>query len=377
MKNFKFVGLVISILLVLAVGAVLINRQKPSTAAPSQSALENEQKKVTGVTVIAENLEVPWALAFLPDGRLLITERPGRIRMMDKEGKLLAEPVAKVEKVAAYGEGGLMGMAIHPDFENKPYVYIYYTYSTDKNITLNRVSRLKFEDNQLKDEEFIVDVIPGATFHIGGRIKFGPDNLLYITTGDAKEPSLAQNKNSLAGKILRVTDQGKAASGNPFGTLVYSYGHRNPQGIAWFEGKLWETEHGPTHELGCCRDEINFIEVGKNYGWPIILGDTKQVGMQVPALHSGVDETWAPAGAAVLGDSMFFAGLKGTALYEAALKTSPIILKEHFKEEFGRLREVVLGPDGYLYVTTSNRDGRGKPQSGDDKILKIDPSILN
>ncbi|KKR58957.1 MAG: Quinoprotein glucose dehydrogenase [Candidatus Curtissbacteria bacterium GW2011_GWC2_41_21] len=193
---------------------------------------------------------------------------------------------------------------------------------------------------------------------------------MYITTGDAQEPSQAQDINSLAGKILRVTDEGKTASGNPFDNLVYSYGHRNPQGLAWDkDGRLWATEHGRSG-IQSGLDEINLVEPGKNYGWPTIQGDEKRQGMETPQLNSGSD-TWAPAGAVFVGDSLFFSGLRGQALYEAVIAGDDISFKEHFKGEFGRIRNVVLGSDGYLYITTSNRDGRGTVKTGDDKIIKI------
>ena len=163
---------------------------------------------------------------------MLVTERPGRVRLVDKSGQLQDTSVATLSKVKEIGEGGLLDITLDPDFSANNLVYLYYTYSGSGNNTLNRVVRMKYQDSKLTGEEILVDQIPGAANHNGGRIKFGPDENLYITTGDAEEPSQAQDKNSLAGKILRVTDEGKAATGNPFNNLVYSYGHRNPQGIA-------------------------------------------------------------------------------------------------------------------------------------------------
>lgn len=325
-------------------------------------------------SIVAENLEIPWALAFFPDGNILVTERPGRVKLVDENGN--AELISEIKGVKHIGEGGLLGIAIHPDFSLNNYVYLYYTYESSGNDTLNRVVRMTYKENSLSDEKIIVDKIPGASNHNGGRIKFGPDRFLYITTGDAQNPSLSQNKNSLAGKILRVTDegkpfgsaQGKPAPGNPFGTLIYSYGHRNPQGLAWNGNELYSTEHG-----SATMDELNRITPGKNYGWPEIRGDDKQSGMEKPLLHSGSD-TWAPSGAAFWQDRLFFAGLRGEALFE--LDTSSLNLKAHFKGEFGRIRDVVLGPDNMLYITTSNHDGRGFPRTGDDKIIRINPAKL-
>lgn len=324
-------------------------------------------------TLIAQNLEVPWAIAFLPDNRMLVTERPGRVRVIDKNGNLNPTPILELDVVKKIlGEGGLHGITIHPEFEKNHFVYLYYTYSNQGNGSLNRVSRYVLGGEKLNAEEIIVDKIPGALFHDGGRIKFGPDNLLYITTGDAQDPSLAQNKNSTAGKILRVTPDGNPAPGNPFGNLVYSYGHRNPQGITWDNtGALWETEHGSTNT-----DELNLIEIGKNYGWPEIKGDEQEDGLTSPVIHSGSD-TWAPGGAAYLNGAVYFVGLRGQALYEAFIKDGRVAEKKtHFKNQFGRIRDVVVGPDDMLYITTSNRDGRGNPNSGDDKIIRVNPQKL-
>lgn len=328
-------------------------------------------------TIIAEGLDTPWGIDFLPDGSMLITERQGTVRLVGANGNLQNEPVARIAGAKEQGEGGLLGLALHPDFVKNNLVYFYYTYSSDGENTLNRVVRMKYENEKLTDEQIVIDKIPGASNHNGGRIKFGPNNYLYITTGDAQNPSLAQDKNSLAGKILRVTDEGKPAPGNPFGNLVYSYGHRNPQGIAWDEnGNFWETEHGPSGgSLGTGNDEINFIDNGKNYGWPEIQGDQTREGMVMPIKNSTPQVVWAPAGAAFIGNSFFFGGLRGQSLYEAIVENNQITdFKEHFKGKYGRIREVILGPDNMLYITTSNRDGRGIPKPEDDRVIKINPA---
>lgn len=315
------------------------------------------------VEVIAENLNIPWEVAFLPfdfaqgeHGEILVTERPGNLLLIKKKQKI------SIKGVKPIGEGGLLGIAIHPDFKNNQYVYLYYTYSNTGDDTLNRVVRFQLKNSKLINEQVIVNAIPGAVNHNGGRIKFGPDSFLYITTGDAQNPSLAQDKNSLAGKILRVTDEGKVE--------VYSYGHRNPQGLTWDnQGRLWATEHGPQ-----AMDELNLIEKGKNYGWPVIQGDEKREGMVSSVIQSGSDVTWAPAGAAYLGGSIFFGGLRGEALFKYNIVDKS--LKKYFSGEFGRIRAVVLSPNGYLYITTSNTDGRGNPKEGDDKLIKINPNIF-
>ncbi len=317
--------------------------------------------------VIATGLQVPWALAFLPDKSILVTERSGSVKQVKPNGDISLLATIPVKQI---GESGLHGVALHPNFEENKFVYLYYTYGQSQDETQNKVVKMKLEKNKLIDETTIVDKIPGAIFHDGGRLKFGPDGFLYITTGDALNPSLAQNKSSLAGKILRVTDEGKPAPGNPFGDLIYSFGHRNPQGITWDDQRrLWEVEHGQS-----ATDELNLIEPGNNYGWPTIRGDQTQTGLITPILQSGND-TWAPAGAAFYNGSIFFGGLRGQALYQIVLGNQ-IQLKTHFKQEFGRIRDVILGPDNLLYITTSNRDGRGNPNADDDKIIRINPSLL-
>lgn len=326
-------------------------------------------------TVIAKGLDTPWALVFLPDKSILFTERPGRVRLVTSQGRLESKPIAILAQVKEIGEGGLLGIAVDPKFTTNKLVYLYYTYAGNQGETLNRVSTFTYQNKTLVHETVIIDRIPGSGNHNGGRIKFGPDSFLYVTTGDAENPSRSQDRNSLAGKILRVTTDGKPAPGNPFGTRVYSYGHRNPQGLAWDSGgNLWATEHGRSG-VPSGLDEINQIRPGENYGWPTIQGGQSRNGMVTPILHSG-SETWAPAGAAIIGESMYFGGLRGEALYKIPLP-NPQRVTEYFKNELGRIRDVVQDENGMLYITTSNNDGRGSPNEGDDIILKVDPRQLN
>jgi glucose/arabinose dehydrogenase len=227
-------------------------------------------------------------------------------------------------------------------------------------------------NDALSARRTIIDGIPGTRFHNGGRIGFGPDGMLYITTGDAQIPDLAQDHSSLAGKILRLHDDGSIPADNPFAdSPVYSYGLRNPQGLAWDEdGQLWATDHGPRGQ-----DEINLIQAGKNYGWPVIQGDQQAPGMERPVLHSGSD-TWAPSGAAVLGESLYFAGLRGRSLYRFNRDAQKPVLTSHLEGTFGRLRTVVAGPDGLLYLLTSNRDGRTIATAKDDLLVVVEPGKL-
>lgn len=384
--------LLVTVLLLIGGGWLLLSnnagKQLPFSPKPTSKSVPSPQtetnKDVPITTVVAQNLDTPWAIAFLPaqglggpDNSMFVTERPGRVRFIDADGNLDSSPVATIGRVKEIGEGGLLGISLHPDFVKNHYVYLYYTYGGNGNNTLNRVVRMTYADKKLSDEKIIVDQIPGASNHNGGRIKFGPDTYLYITTGDAENPSQAQDKNMLGGKILRITDEGKAAPGNPFGNLTYSYGHRNPQGLAWDStGTLWETEHGPSGgQFGTAHDEINKIEMGKNYGWPTIIGDAERTGMETSYVNSG-NQTWAPAGTAIKDSIFYFGGLRGQALFYLNLTSSPGQIPSAFKEEFGRIREVILGPDGMLYITTSNNDGRGNPNADDDKVIRVNPEKL-
>lgn len=378
--------IILALIIVLTTGAFYLRSKKtpsqniPSTPThPSANITKDlaENETIPTTTVIVENLDTPWELAFLPDKSLFITERPGTVRRVDAQGILDSTFSQKISAVHEIGEGGLLGIAIHPDFSKNHYVYFYYTYSSRGDDTLNRVVRMTFVENKLTNEKIIVDNIPSASNHNGGRIKFGPDNYLYVGTGDAQEPSQAQNTNTLGGKILRVTDEGKAAPGNPFNNEVYSYGHRNVQGLAWDKaGNLWATEHGRSG-FASGLDELNLIQPGKNYGWPDIEGDETAAGIESPKKHSGAANTWAPSGIAFINNALYFGGLRGQSLYEAVTNgTSVTDFKEHFVKEYGRVRDVVIGPDSMIYMTTSNQDGRGTPNNGDDKVIRVNPEKL-
>lgn len=315
--------------------------------------------------VVAQNLIVPWEVAFLPDGDMLVTERSGTLKRIGKNNQTYT-----VDGVEHVGEGGLLGLALHPDFARNGWLYLYLTTTSGSGL-INRVERYRYSQDALTEKTTIISSIPGAFNHDGGRLAFGPDKLLYITTGDAGSPQLAQNTSSLAGKILRLTDGGAIPGDNPFGNAVYSYGHRNPQGLAWDDrGRLWATEHGRSG-LQSGFDELNLIKKGANYGWPTIEGDGSRAGMERPIVHSGPNETWAPAGMAFWDGSLFFGGLRGESLYEAKIDGDSASLKSHFRGDFGRLRAVVVGPGNSLYISTSNTDGRGRQQPDDDKIIRL------
>ena len=336
------------------------------------------------VETVADNLEIPWEIVFASDGRIFFTERVGNLRVIEN-GQLNPEPVTSID--VGGGEGGLLGVALDPNFEQNHYLYLYYTYS-EFPFTYNKVVRYIEKNNALSDEIILIDKIPGAIWHDGGRIMFGPDEKLYITTGDAGNANSAQDLNSLSGKILRINSDGTIPSDNPYAdSLVFSYGHRNPQGLDWdpATGKLVITEHGPSGERGFAHDEINVIEPGKNYGWPKVIGDEQESDLTNPILHTG-DDTWAPSGASFYDsqniseweNKYFVATLRGSHLrmLDLDLESNNVISSEPlFSGLFGRLRDASMGPDGNLYLLTSNRDGRGTPAENDDKIFKIIPII--
>lgn len=348
----------------------------PAPAATAQPTKAAEPVKLR-VETVASNLEVVWSIAFAPDGRLFFTERPGRIRVIEN-GRLQQQPVATIGVATQTAEGGLMGLALDPKFQENGYIYIMYTYSGNDGF-FNRISRLTVKGSTAGDEKVLLDSIPGAVIHDGGRLSFGPDGKLYATTGDAGNQDSAQNMNSLNGKILRINPDGSIPGDNPFGNSpIYSYGHRNPEGLAWQPGtdRLYETEHGP---VGF--DEVNRIQAGKNYGWPIIIGRGRSEKYVDPLLV--FDPAVAPAGAAFYSSdripqwqgNLFFGTLRGRHLHRVIFDEQGNIKQDArlYDGEYGRIRAVAQGPDGALYFGTSNRDGRGDPAGSDDRILRVVP----
>jgi glucose/arabinose dehydrogenase len=338
------------------------------------------------VETVIGNLEVPWSIAWAPDGRMLFTERIGRVRIYEN-GKLRPAPLFTVPDVEPSGESGLMSIALHPQFAANHLLYLSYAYKGENQNV--RVVRYREAETGLTDRKVIIENIPAAQFHAGCRLRFGPDNKLYITTGDATRRDLAQRLDSLAGKILRVNDDGTVPADNPFigqqnaRPEIWSYGHRNPQGIDWQPetNLLFETEHGPSGFDGPGGgDEVNIVEKGKNYGWPVIHHTQTHPGMEAPLLE--YTPACAPASGmfyrggafAQFRGNFFFGCLAGRRMIRVVLDGRRVVSQENLLAgKYGRIRDVAEGPDGYLYFSTSNQDGRGSPAADDDRIIRLVP----
>jgi glucose/arabinose dehydrogenase len=356
------------------------NRTQPDPApapapapqpAPAPGTFTTQDGVRFRVEVVASGLEHVWSLAFAPDGRLFVTERPGRVRVLDLAARR-SEVALTLDDVFAQGEAGALGLALDPSFAETRLAYLYYSARVPGGRAVNRIARYRETGGRLGERVVLLDDIPAATIHDGGRLRFGPDGLLYATAGDAADTSLAQDLASLAGKILRLNPDGTTPPGNPFGSPIYSSGHRNPQGLDWHPatGDLWATEHGATGN-----DEINVIEGGQNYGWPRIEGSQTAAGMQPPIVF--FNPAIAPSGASFyrgqrfpgFANNLFVATLRGTHVLRLRLDGSArrVAAQERLLEgEYGRIRDVVSGPDGFLYFSTSN--------GTDDRVARLVPA---
>ncbi|MBX7043691.1 MAG: PQQ-dependent sugar dehydrogenase [Ignavibacteria bacterium] len=353
------------------------------TTSGGQNVTAERSNTPYSIEVFAEGLSVPWSIVFTDSARMLLTERTGSIRQI-VNGTLLEKPLKVFEDVAAEGEAGLMGLAVDPEYVNNRYVYVSYAYESAVGMKV-KVVRFKDTGEMLSEEKVILDDIPAESYHAGCRIKFGPDGKLYITTGDAGERELCQDKDNLYGKILRINSDGTVPGDNPFpGNPVWSYGHRNPQGIDWYPGTgiMYSTEHGPSGFDGPGGgDEVNVIVKGGNYGWPEVSHEESREGMVSPVLvytpavapadcmfyRSGVIEQFR--------NNLFIACLRGNAVIRVVVDENDpgkVVSADKMSDiAYGRIREIAEGPDGSIYFSTSNRDGRGRPAEKDDRIFRI------
>lgn len=334
------------------------------------SISEKENKPLDYTTepeVITGELNVPWSIE-KQGNRFYITERPGNIVKIEN-GELERQSVELKKELSTAEEAGLLGFVLAPDFNESDLAYAYYTYE-DSSGQFNRIVTLRLNDNVWKEESLLLDKIPSGSFHHGGRLKVKPNGKLYATTGDASNSENAQDLNSLGGKILRINLDGSIPADNPFpNSYVYSYGHRNPQGITWGDdGTLYESEHGNQ-----ANDEINIIEAGRNYGWPVIEGNQEKEGLVSPLFTSGKDATWAPSGIDYYQDKLYVAALKGAAIFEFNLQADEF---QEIISGLGRIRDIRI-EDNYLYFISNNRDGRGSPQKNDDKLFRISLEALD
>ncbi|MFI5713130.1 PQQ-dependent sugar dehydrogenase [Kribbella sp. NPDC051620] len=338
-------------------------RPSLSTSSPNgpTGTATGKALKVAAAGVVATGVEVPWGLAFLPDSSALVTERDsGRIKRVTGAG--IVSDVGTVAGVDPSSEGGLLGIAVDPQYPKRPYVYVYYSSGDD-----NRIARLTYSNGGISEPTVILEGIPQAAVHNGGRLRFGPDGFLYAGTGDGADRPNSQDDDSLGGKILRITTEGKAAPGNPDGRLWISKGHRNVQGLAFGGSQLYAAEFGQD-----TWDELNAITPGANYGWPAAEGVSNLDGMVDPIVQWPTKDA-SPSGIAFAQGHIFMAGLRGQRLWAIPVADGkrtgePVAF---FSGQYGRLRTVEAAPDGSLWLTTSNTDGRGDPRPGDDRILRL------
>jgi glucose/arabinose dehydrogenase len=355
------------------------------SSADFRSRPQPARQDAFSASTLVSNLDTPWDLVWGPDAMIWVSERGGRISRVDPSTG--QRTTAGTVDVRESGEGGLMGIALHPDFAREPFVYAMHTSGGIIRHT-NRLVRLRWDGRALGAPQVLLDGIPAAGIHNGSRVVVGPDRMLYVTTGDAGSASEAQDRRSLAGKILRLTLDGRRARDNPFGDAVWSFGHRNPQGLVFHPttGVLYETEHGPGDN-----DEVNIVRRGGNYGWPDVHGrcdDDVGAERDFCRRHSVVEPlmTWTPTIAPTGADfylsdriagwrgSLLFTSLGAGTLHRATLSPdgSRITNVERLLvERFGRLRDVLVAPNGDVYLATSNRDGRGSPDRTDDRIIRL------
>lgn len=361
-KKLRIVGIIAA----LAVSVLILSSPYEPPPIPEPNLQESGNEFVE---ILATNLKKPWAIA-LADDRIFITEKNGKVRVFESN-TLLDEPLATLRTVDVFG-GGLLGITVHPDFANNHFLYVYYTYEEDGELW-NKILKIKESENKLQDAETILDKIPGSKFSNGGVLKFGPDNKLYVSTGAGLDSShAAQDLNSLAGKILRLNDDGSFPDDNPFpNSPIFSYGHSNPRGMAWDKnGSLYVSELGPSKN-----DEINLVRGGQNYGWPIQQCSNGEEFVDAIACY---DPRIEPGGIVFyagdkldLQNDMIMAVMAPKHLDKLEINENGIISQNSILSGLGRIRDVMEGSDGYLYLITSNTDGKGFPDSKDDRLVRI------
>lgn len=396
-RSTTWVGIVLAALTMTAACSAPVSDDGPGVEAPNQSPVIAggttpspssdapqviggvAQVKVTSQRDVATGLDVPWSIAFTPDGDVLVSERDaGLIQRIGPDGAATALTGPGAQDLAsandAQGEAGLLGIVFHPDDPN-----LLYAYQTRPNG--NAVLRMSLNGDSLSVPTVILDGIPKARNHDGGRLAFGPDGYLYVSTGDAGNGELAQDRDSLAGKILRIVADGsdadgRAAPGNPFNSPVWTYGHRNVQGIGWVaDGRMYASEFGQNSQ-----DEINLIEPGRNYGWPRVeardgapdgteLGQTVD-GLTYPVVEWSTNEA-SPSGMAVTQEGLYVGALRGERVWRVPLTATGVGTPQVLLDGLGRIRNVAVGPDGGLYLVTSNTDGRGDLRDGDDRLVRV------
>ncbi|MCC5895536.1 MAG: PQQ-dependent sugar dehydrogenase [Alkalibacterium sp.] len=341
------------------------NEESVEENAVDTDDLEQDEEE-NGLEVVADHLEIPWSIDYFED-TIYLTERPGTIVALT-DGESERQELELEEDISTASEAGLLGFVISPTYSETGEAFVYYTYESSEG-QFNRIVRVVLEDTIWRETEVLLDQIPSGSVHHGGRLLIGPDEHLYATTGDAALPELAQDLTSLGGKILRLNLDGSVPEDNPFtDSYVYSYGHRNPQGLAWdTDGTLYSSEHGDR-----ANDEINLIEAGQNYGWPVIEGEEEQEDMVSPLFTSGPDHTWAPSGMDYHEDKLYVSGLRGNAVLEFDLETNE---ERELFTGFGRIRDVYIDGE-FLYFISNNTDGRGNPEDDDDKLYRISLSEL-
>lgn len=337
-----------------------------SNDAIEEPAQEDADAFQPELKVMAEDLRIPWSLEKHGD-TFYLTEREGTIVKIENDN-IERQAVQLAEELSTAQEAGLLGFVLAPNFAEENKAYAYYTYQGESG-PVNRIVVLQLHEDYWQEKQVLVDNIPSGAYHHGGRLKIGPDDKLYATTGDATVPESAQALDSLAGKILRLNRDGSIPDDNPFSnSYVYSYGHRNAQGIVWTSaGTMYASEHGNR-----ANDEINRIEPGKNYGWPVIEGQAEQADMVTPLFTSGPALTWAPSGMATDNERLYVAGLRGNAVHVFDLGSNEYTAT---LTDYGRIRDVLIADD-YLYFITNNHDGRGAPSATDDLFYRIGLSEL-